>query len=75
MDSVWKLFSVEQDIPLKTSEFILNCRFSFLFSSAMLLKMIGNLKDHFLWWNHGCESQNSNDDTRLMAECVETLGF
>lgn len=61
---------------IKTSEFILNWRFSFLFSSTMLLKMTGNLQDSFLWWNHGCESQNSNDDTNLTAvQCVETLDF
>lgn len=64
---------------VKTTEFILNCRFSFLVSSAMLVEMTGNLQDRFLWWNHGCESQNSNDDTNLVAvqltECVKTLDF
>lgn len=47
--------------------------------SSMLVEMTGNLQDRFLWWNHGCESQNSNDDTNLVAvqltECVKTLDF
>lgn len=61
------IFSRTGYSSVKTSEFILNWRFSFLFSSAMLRKMTGNLQDSFLWWNHGCESQNSNDDTNLTA--------
>lgn len=64
---------------MKTTELILSYRFSFLFSSGMLLKMTGSLQDYFLWWNRGCESQNSNVDTDHVAvqltECVETLDF
>lgn len=75
-----QVFSETEQLGVKTTEFILNCRFNFQFSSSTLLKMSGNLQDCFMWWNHWCESQNDNGDgvtswQYSLQKYMDSLGF